>query len=178
MPLLRHPALGDVQEKREPLGLLILPVTLEAFALAEPARRLLAVPRVLALEPPRMEPPRLLRHSAPFRQAKRLKLPGEPRVVVLFDPGQYPLARAVCARFTGAELWYVRPEPDQRAPAADPRADLDEYDALASERAGLGHVLRWEDTLERRDESLWGSLRELGVISSRPFFPDGRIGRR
>jgi hypothetical protein len=178
MPLLRHPALGNVEEKREPLGLLILPVALEAFVLAEPARRLLAVPRVLALEPPRMQPPRLLRHSAPFRQAKRLKLPGEPRVVVLYDPGQYPLARAVCARFAGAELWYVRPEPEQRAPGGDPRADLDEYDALAGERAGPGRVLPWAEVAEGGDGPLWVSLRELGVVSSRPFFPGGRIERR
>jgi hypothetical protein len=176
MPLVRPRAFGG-QEEKEPLGLLVLPAALEEFALGEHARRLLAIPRVLALEPPRLRPPRLLRHSAPFRQAKRLKLPGEPRAVILYDPGQYPLARAICARFTGAELWYLRPDPEQRAAGRDPAADLDEYDALAAERAGTGHVLRWNDPPERRDEPLWESLRALGVISSRPFFPGARVER-
>src|SRR3712207_710749 len=42
-------------------------------------------------------------------QARRLKLPGTPRVVVMFAPVQLPLARGVLAYGEDAELWYVRP---------------------------------------------------------------------
>ena len=41
-------------------------------------------------------------------QARRLKLPGVPRVIVIFHPLQYPLARGLIARHPDAELWYWR----------------------------------------------------------------------
>lgn len=157
----------------EPLGVLLLPARLEDFHLAEHARELLQIPRVIALEPSRHRTPRLLRDAAPLRQARRLRLPGIPRVIVLYEPEQYRLARALLARYEECELWYVRSgDPDP----AD--SELAQLDALAVERAGEARLL----APERRSAEAGGPLRlrlqELGIISSRPFAPGARIGSR
>ena len=96
----------------EPLGLLLLPSALENFELAEHARGLLQIPRVVALEPGRVRTPSFIRDAAAVRQAKRLKLPGVPRLVVLYHPIQYPLARALCAggRFPLLQTDQIRKE--------------------------------------------------------------------
>ena len=41
-------------------------------------------------------------------QARRLRLPGVPRAIVIFHPLQYPLARGLIALHPDAELWYWR----------------------------------------------------------------------
>jgi hypothetical protein len=161
----------------EQLGLLLLPQRLERFELEDHARGLLQIPRVLALEPGRARVPRFLRDAAPLRQAKRLKLPGRPRLVVLYHPIQYPLARALIGRYPEAELWYFRPrwEGLKEEPGYT-RQELLELDELAAERSaqllGTGHELS-TSTDELRDRML-----ELEIISARPFVPGGRIGRR
>jgi hypothetical protein len=158
----------------EPLALLLLPRRLEQFELHAHARELLQVPRVVALEPPRRRTPRWLRNSIPARQAKRLKLPGEPRLVVLYHPAQYPLARAVYARFGDVELWYVRPDP--ATVTAEPpyaRDELIELDQLACERAAYD-----EPHEGLAGEPLRIRLRELEIISHRPFVPGARIRYR
>lgn len=158
----------------EPLALLLLPRQLEQFELERHARDLLQIPRVVALEPPRRRVPRWLRDTIPARQAKRLKLPGEPRLVVLYHPAQYPLARAVYARHPDAELWYVRPDPDTLIPEPPyTREDLLELDQLASARAAP----------DQPSEGLAGEplrirLRELEIVSHRPFVPGARIQYR
>ena len=95
----------------EPLAVLLLPRRLEDFELKGHARDLLSIPRVIALEPSGRRVPKFLREMLPVRQTKRLRFPGEPRLVALYHPGQYPLARALCGHYEGAELWYFRPEP-------------------------------------------------------------------
>ncbi len=155
----------------EPLAILLLPAKLEEFELAAQARELLAIPRVLALEPGRLRTPRLLRDSAAARGVRRLRLPGNPRVVVLYHPRQYPLARALLARYEEAELWYVRPDPERFG--ADPRERLDEFDLLARERATEARVFTAPDDELRRQLDL--RFREVGIISSRPFLPGTRV---
>jgi hypothetical protein len=78
----------------DPLAVLLLPDRLEEFALSEHARDLLRAPHVIALEPPRVSWARLARLPDAFaartalRQAKRLKLPGTARVVIIYSPLQ------------------------------------------------------------------------------------------
>jgi hypothetical protein len=187
----------------EPLGLLLLPRQLEQFERREHARGLLQIPRVVALEPGRLRTPRLLRDAAPLRQAKRLRLPGVPRLVVLYHPLQYPLARALRTRYErpladrrplkalsltpspvpGAgeqvEVWYFRPDPDSLGDERGyPREELLELDDLAVERAHRTVFAGTEEVLQAQTASLRARLMQLGVISHRPFVPGARIGRR
>ncbi len=95
-------------------------------------------------------------------------------MVILYHPAQYPLARALCARFAEAELWYVRPDPATLVPEPPfTREDLRELDQLACERAT-------EDRLSEgvAGEPLRARLRELEIISHRPFVPGARIAGR
>jgi hypothetical protein len=159
----------------EPLGVLLLPSKLEEFELADHARDLLAIPRVIALEPPRMRTPRFLREVIPVRTAKRLRFPGEPRVLVLYHPRQYPLARALHARYEQAELWYIRPGPAALRVRDERESDeLTELDQLACARATESRIVsQLADSNELR-ERLRGRLHELEIISWRPFVPAAR----
>jgi hypothetical protein len=94
-----------------PLLVLLLPAALEAFAMRERAEALLKAPGALAVEPPRVSYgtlgglPAAVAASVARRQAKRMKLPGTPRAVAVFDPLQLPLADALVLRHPEAELW-------------------------------------------------------------------------
>ena len=161
----------------EPLGLLLLPQTLEQFELGDHARSLLQIPRVLALEPGRFRTPRVLREAAPLRQAKRLKLPGRPRLVVLYHPIQYPLARALLGRYPEVELWYFRPRWEGLQEVAGyTRQELLELDELAAERSA--QILATGQELSTSTDELRARMLELEIISARPFVPGGRVGRR
>ena len=163
----------------EPLGLLLLPCALEQFELEEHARGLLRIPRVVALEPGRVRTPSFIRDAASLRQAKRLKLPGTPRLVVLYHPIQYPLARALCARYQDVELWYVRPDPDSlRDEGGYSRQDQLDLDQLAVERATRPVALGAAEVLAAQTASLRDRMSELGIISHRPFVPGGRVKGR
>jgi hypothetical protein len=163
----------------EPLGVLLLPCRLEDFELVAQARDLLNIPRVVAIEPSPRRTPRFLLQSAPMRQAKRLRFPGEPRVIILYHPGQYPLARALCARHEQAELWYLRGDPaGLQADLGYSREELIEFDELACERATGSHMLSTAADPEIVNEPLRARLRELEIISARPFVPWGRIQTR
>jgi len=100
-----------------PLLLLLLPSVLEVFHLRERAEELLRAPGAVAVEPARVSygtlgvlPPALA-YSVARRQAKRMRLPGAPAAIALFDPHQVPLAVALAERHPGAELWQLGPEP-------------------------------------------------------------------
>ncbi len=163
----------------EPLGLLLLPCALEEFELEEHARGLLRIPRVVALEPGRVKTPSFIRDAAALRQAKRLKLPGTPRLVVLYHPIQYPLARALCARHQDVELWYVRPDPDSlRDQGGYSRENQLELDQLAVERATRPATWGAAEVLAAQTASLHDRMSELGIISHRPFVPGGRVKGR
>jgi hypothetical protein len=169
---------GEAREGvSEPLAVLLLPAKLEDFELAEHARELLSIPRVLALEPGRVSTPRWLRESAPLRAARRLRLPGEPLVFVLYHPAQYSLARALCARYAKSELWYFRPEPASMV-AGDPEDELAELDQLAVARAGEARVVSQTAEAAELREPLRLRLRELEIISHRPFVPGARVQAR
>ncbi|HTX33142.1 MAG TPA: hypothetical protein VMD09_17315 [Solirubrobacteraceae bacterium] len=158
---------------KEPLGLLLLPAALDRFALSGHARSLLAIPRVVALEPSRFRAPRWLRETIPARQVRRLRLPGEPRVIVLYDPAQYPLARGLCAGYEGAELWYLRGGVEL---AEDD--DLANFDQLAQERAFETRSVGSAQALSEAEQALRLRLTTLEIISHRPFVPGARVGSR
>ncbi len=161
----------------ETLGVLLLPRRLEQFELEEHARSLLQIPRVLALEPGRFRTPRILRDAAPLRQAKRLKLPGQVRLVVLYHPIQYPLARALLGRYSETELWYFRPAWEALVERDGyTREELLELDGLATERSA--RILAAGQQLADSNDELRGRMVELEIISSRPFVPGGRVIRR
>lgn len=154
------------------LAVLLLPSRLEEFELAAHARDLLDIPRVLALEPSRVRTPAALRDAVSARQAKRLRLPGEPRVLVLYHPAQYPLARALLAVHGQAELWYFQPDPDTLDP------ELIGFDELARTRAARVLVVAVDGDPRVDNRPLRERLIELDVINHRPFVPALRASRR
>ena len=158
------------------MAILLLPGPLEGFEREEHARSLLSIPRVVALEASRRRTPSWLRNAAPMRQARRLRLPGPLRVVVLYHPAQYPLARALCGQHDEAELWYLPPD---RAAVSGRNAE---------ETQELLVRTRWPATASTRtltetpggdsyDDPLRLRLRELEVISARAFVPEVRFSR-
>ncbi|HEX8006426.1 MAG TPA: hypothetical protein VF482_08360, partial [Trebonia sp.] len=117
----------------------------------------------------RMRPPRVLRDALCQRQARRLRFPGRLRLLVLYHPAQYPLARALWAQYQDLELWYIPPgrETPEAADDADTR-ELLAFDEIARERATqvLAASAHGVD-----DGSLRVRLRDLGVINPRAFLP-------
>jgi hypothetical protein len=160
---------GRIAEEAElfgqdrPLCLLLLPAPLEAFALRERAEDLLTAPGVAAVDPPRLSwrgAARLgesVADGLTMVQARRMRLPGIPRALVVFDPLQYPLARALINLHPDAELWY--------GPMREPGSDS-ELDALARERAAM----RFEAVPGPAYEAnlpLWERMEALGIESGR-----------
>jgi hypothetical protein len=134
------------------------------------------------------------------RQARRLRFPGKPLLVVLYDPRQYHLARALSAHYQ-AEVWYIRSSPDpppaplpprsgepKETPAGEPAdtprpargedTDLILLDQLACEVAA-GIIVPGGPEEARADNTpLRARLIELEIISSKPFVPGGRTRQR
>ncbi|MBV9444887.1 MAG: hypothetical protein JO345_03195 [Streptosporangiaceae bacterium] len=154
------------------LAVLLLPGRLEGLALEAHARDLLSIPRVVALEPPRVRPLRSLRAAVSLRQARRLRFPGRPRLLLLYHPAQYPLARALCACHEDLELWYIPPDRGalETAEQADAR-ELLAFDEQARERARQV-LTATEGGVE--DAPLRARLRELDVINPYAFIPGAR----
>lgn len=135
------------------LLVLLLPCRLEDFGRRELAESLMASADAVAVEPGTVSLTRLARVSRGVTaglagmQARRMRLPGTPRAVALFDPAQYPLARALIAANPGAELWYGPGE----------GAAGDEHE-LAAARAAL----RFEESASGR-ATLAAGVRRVGV---------------
>jgi hypothetical protein len=157
------------------MAVLLLPGRLEGFDREDHARSLLAVPRVVALEASR-RPPSWLRNAAPLRQARRLRLPGRLRMVILYHPEQYPLARALGGQHDGAEMWYL--PPDRAALSGRDAAETRELllaDSLARDRAA--GTLTETPAADSSDDPLRLRLRDLDVINARAFVPEARFAR-
>ena len=159
----------------EPLGVLLLPCRLEEFARGAHARDLLDIPRVVAVEPSRLRGPRLMATDmAAVRQARRLRLPGKPRVIVLYHPRQFHLARALSAHHE-AELWYVSGV-DLQALSTQEAQELKLLDERAREvAAGVLSLGAIAADVRADNRPLRARLVELGVINSRPFIPGARV---
>jgi hypothetical protein len=136
-------------EDYRPLCVLLLPRELEQFILRDQAEDLLTAPGVVAIEPARISYGAYLRLPASVAdglaatQARRLRLPGTPAVIVIFHPLQYPLARSLIAQHPDAELWYWRWDRYEVAYDASRRrrARLEELHDAASFRAALTIVV-------------------------------------
>jgi hypothetical protein len=87
------------------LLLLLLPERLEAMPTSERVSELLVAPGALAIEPPRLRVSLAMARVVARRQVKRLKLPGVPHAIAVFDTLQLPLAAALIERNPDAELW-------------------------------------------------------------------------
>jgi hypothetical protein len=130
-----------------PVAVLLLPRSLERFILRDQAHDLLRAPGVVAVEPARVpygafgRLPGWLADGLAVRQARRLlrRLPGDPRVIVIFHPFQYPLARALLSARPDCELWYSIWDRYDHAYDASPslRRRIEELHGLASERASF-----------------------------------------
>src|SRR4051812_21397256 len=187
-------SLGRVAERAEPielhpLGLLLLPTELERFALRAHAEDLLVGSGVLAVEPPRMLKsagvPAPVADGLSAGQARRLKLPGVPRALLLFHPLQYSLARAVIAHNPDAELWYWRHDTGADERSRRRRARLEELHLSATRRAVVIIAASEDEVNEERAEQcelivvepgddphednrpLWRRLEMLGVETGR-----------
>ncbi len=146
-----------------PLCLLLLPRTLQGFLLRDQAQDLLRAPGVLAIDPPAVKYgvlgrlPGVIADVVAAGQARRLvrtlakdarRSPdgirgGVPRVVVIFHPLQYLLARAIIGIVgPGCELWYGRWDRYEHAYDAGPRlrARLVELHEQAATRAQITFV--------------------------------------
>jgi hypothetical protein len=152
-------------DDERPLAVLLLPVALERFALRERAEDLLSAPGVVAVDPPRLSYGAVARVSDAVAdslagvQARRMRLPGFPRVLIVFHPDQYPLARSLRDLHPDAELWYGPAD----APEDDRRRALHE---LAVERA------TWQfdhppGPAHTQNLPLWERLEALGIESGR-----------
>jgi len=154
------PGAGDEPQ----LAVLLLPRPLERFILREHAEDLLRAEGVVAVDPARVpygaygRLPELAGDALADRQAKRLvralRRRGRPRVVVIFHPLQYPLARAVLvAAGEPAELWYGRWDRYEAALDATPklRARLEELHEQAAQRSALTFVASEELARLERD---------------------------
>ncbi len=95
---------------------------------------------------------------------------------MLYDPRQYPLARALCGRYQRGELWYARPGPAGLEAAEGENVDeLRELDELARERASQVEQV---EAGTSASEALRSRLSQLGIISQRAFVPGARIHAR
>jgi hypothetical protein len=160
---------GRIAEQAEllgqdrPLCLLLLPTRLEEFELRERAEDLLSAPGVAAVDAPRLSyrsAARLAESVADgltMVQARRMRLPGHPRALVVFDPLQYPLARALINLHPDAELWY--------GPVREPGSEKVLHE-LALERAAM----RFEAVAGPAHDAnrpLWERMEALGIESGR-----------
>ena len=148
-----------------PLCVLLLPAPLELFELRERAEDLLTAPGVAAVDPPRLSWLGAARLGEAFAdavttvQARRMRLPGTARALVVFDPLQYPLARSLVNVYPDAEIWY--------GPAGEPEGErLRTLHALARERAAI-EFERSDAAAHTQNLPLWERMEALGIESGR-----------
>ncbi|MFL5581695.1 MAG: hypothetical protein ACJ8AO_15105 [Gemmatimonadaceae bacterium] len=125
-----------------PLLLLLLPARLEAMPQRAPIEQLLGAPAAIAVEPPRVPLSATLAGVVAHRQAKRMRLPGVPHAIAVFDPHQIPLAGALIMRHPESELWSLA--------GPEPQADFT-FDLAAAEDLGPA----------------WQRMERLGIESGR-----------
>jgi hypothetical protein len=156
-----------------PLAVLLLPAKLERAPQRERIEALLESPGAIAVEPARIgygaagKPPSLLRERIAAGQARRMRFPGQPRAIVVFDVRQYPLARALLAEHPEAELWYSGEEGGELHEAAVARA------ALRFSFAGDAPLREQNRPLHERMEALGIESGRLGSERIQPPVQDG-----
>jgi hypothetical protein len=165
-----------VDPEEQPLCVLLLTHPLEALEHRERLDDLLTAPGVAAVDPARVSYralsrlPEALHAGIAAGQARRLRLPGHPRAVVLFGGLQYPLARSLLSDHPDAELWLA--EPAEAAPddaAGRVRRRIGDLTAMAELRAD--HRFPWPgdpaQPARAANGGLWERIEALGVASGR-----------
>src|SRR4051812_21078552 len=167
-----------VDVSQRDIAVLLLPRTLEQFILREQAEDLLQASGVIAVEPPRIPYGALGRlplgvaDALGGNQARRLKLPGQAKVVVMFHPLQWPLARGLLAKSPDSELWYGRWDRYEHAYDASPklRERLEQLHEEAAERASVVFVA--SDALARLERDAGREPELLGLSAGDFPAPD------
>jgi hypothetical protein len=161
----RFAEVEDMFAEKRPLCVLLLPAELEVFELRGRADDLLTAPGVVAVDPPRLSYTTAARLGEAFAdalagvQARRLRLPGIPRALVVFDALQYPLARGIVGLHPDAELWY--------GPAGEPEdARLRTLHDRACDRAAM-RFDRSGAPSHTQNLPLWERMESLGIESGR-----------
>jgi len=143
-----------------PLAVLLLPARLERSPQRERVEALLESPGAVAVEPAAIgygatgTLPGLLRQRVAAGQARRMRLPGQPRAIVVFDARQYPLARALLAEHPEAELWYSGEN------------DGEEHEAAVA-RAALRFAAEGDAPVREQNRPLHERMEALGIESGR-----------
>jgi hypothetical protein len=143
-----------------PLAVLLLPARRERSPQRERIEALLQAPGAVAVEPAKIgygatgRAPGLLREGIAAGQARRMRLPGQPRAIVVFDARQYPLARALLAEHPEAELWY----------SGEEGGDLHE---AARSRAALRFAGASDAPVREQNRALHERMEALGIESGR-----------
>ncbi len=130
---------------------MLLPEPLERFVHRPLADELLATGLAVVADPPKTSYRRQARLpdaisvGVAHKQARRLRkrLREDPRVLVIFDPAQYPLARGLLQLLPHCELWY-----EHSAPIAPGDARTAELHGMAAERAKVRFLASERDVLE------------------------------
>jgi hypothetical protein len=166
---------GDLEEE-QPLCVLLLPQPLEEMAHRERLDDLLTGPGVVAVDPARISYralsrlPEALHAGLAAGQARRLRLPGVPRAIVLLGGLQYPLARSLLSDHRDAALWLADPA-EPAPPDASPRlaGRIEDLTAMAVMRAD--HRFPWPGEAatpaRARNGDLWTRIEALGIASGR-----------
>jgi hypothetical protein len=153
----------------DPVALLLVPRTVEGFIQYDQAQDLLRSPGVVPVEAPRIpygvlgRLPEALADVLAAGQVRRMSVPGEPAVAMIFHPFQLPLARAVLARWPGCELWYGIWDLYVEAPDAGTRTRrrLEQLHDDAAARAdflfAINTALAERERRAGRDAELWPS---------------------
>ena len=159
------------------LGVMLLPQPLEVFSLRERAADLLTASAVFAADPARISYrafgrlPDTVMTGIAAGQARRMRLPGVPRAVLLFHPLQYPLARSLISDNPDAQLWYAHWSPDGD-PELPPRVQrrIADFDTMAEMRADWRFDASPQPegvSARESNRELWERLERLGVETGR-----------
>jgi hypothetical protein len=159
----------------QPLCVLLLPAPLEAIADRERLDDLLTGPGVVGVDPARISYralsrlPEAIHAGVAAGQARRLGLPGPPRIVVLFSGLQYPLARSLLSENPASELWLADP-PEVPADVSRRLAGkIEDFTAMAAMRAE--YRFPWPGSpavpARARNRELWEHIEAREVASGR-----------
>ncbi|CAB4913990.1 unannotated protein [freshwater metagenome] len=177
-----------LDETRPPICVLLLPRQVEDFILRDQAEDLMRARSVIAVGPPRIPygamgrlPGFLARRLAWLQShnlTRGLRLHrGEPRVIVIFHPLQYPLAKAMRRRCPDAELWYGRWDRYEHAYDASPemRHTLEHLHEHAAQDSALTFVCSERLAELEREEGREAALVPLAADRFPAPNPEGTV---
>jgi hypothetical protein len=159
----------------QPLCVLLLPAPLELIPERERLDDLLTAPGVVGVDPARISYralsrlPEAIHAGVAAGQARRLGLPGSPRIVVLFSGLQYPLARSLLSENPASELWLAEPPEVPSDISSRLAGKIEDFTTMAAMRAELRFA--WPGNPEvparARNRELWEGIEARDVASGR-----------